>query len=116
MAKLGAVGLVELVLVLALAIFGKVEGAGAPGLQVGFYRGKCRGDVDVEGIVRNVVVQAFRKDPTIVAALLRMQFHDCFVNVRTQILVSFFSFHNLLYMHAFLTQKLMHTNALYTLS
>ncbi|XP_038975332.1 peroxidase 60 [Phoenix dactylifera] len=48
-------------------------------LQWGFYKGKC-GRSDVEAIIRGVVTARFRRDPTIVAALLRMQFHDCFVN------------------------------------
>ncbi|KDP22502.1 hypothetical protein JCGZ_26333 [Jatropha curcas] len=48
-------------------------------LQVGFYRGKC-GFADVEAIVAGVVAAGFFRDPTIVAALLRLQFHDCFVH------------------------------------
>ncbi|GLT39892.1 hypothetical protein SLA2020_140590 [Shorea laevis] len=48
-------------------------------LQEGFYRGKC-GVADVELIVAGVVTTRFFMDPTIVAALLRLQFHDCFVN------------------------------------
>lgn len=51
-------------------------------LQVGFYKGKCR-SVDVEAIVGGVVALRFIRDRTITAALLRMQFHDCFVNVRS---------------------------------
>ncbi|XP_042488308.1 peroxidase 60-like [Macadamia integrifolia] len=47
-------------------------------LQVGFYRRKC-GRSDVEAIVRRVVAAHFVKDRTITPALLRMQFHDCFV-------------------------------------
>ncbi|RZC62189.1 hypothetical protein C5167_023948 [Papaver somniferum] len=47
-------------------------------LQTGFYNGKC-GTNNVESIIRNVVRQRFSRDPTIVAALLRLQFHDCFV-------------------------------------
>ncbi|KAM6595294.1 hypothetical protein CsatA_005818 [Cannabis sativa] len=35
--------------------------------------------VNVEATVKTVVKAAFTKDPTIVAALLRLQFHDCFV-------------------------------------
>ncbi|KAF5937619.1 hypothetical protein HYC85_025125 [Camellia sinensis] len=50
-------------------------------LQVGFYEGKCSGK-NVEAIVGGVIAGWIKKDPTIVAALLRMQFHDCFVNVR----------------------------------
>ncbi|PKI53705.1 hypothetical protein CRG98_025946 [Punica granatum] len=67
-----------LVLALALALVSLVspcQGA----LQAGFYKGKC-GKADVEGVVRRVVVAQFNKDRTITAALLRMQFHDCFVN------------------------------------
>lgn len=48
-------------------------------LQVGFYKGKC-GLVDVEAIVSSTIFNRFIKDPTIVAALVRMHFHDCFVN------------------------------------
>ncbi|XP_043702224.1 peroxidase 60-like [Telopea speciosissima] len=47
-------------------------------LQVGFYKGKC-GRSDVEAIIRRVVAAHFAKDRTTVAALLRLQFHDCFV-------------------------------------
>lgn len=49
-------------------------------LRVGFYKGKC-GLVDVESVVATVVASRFARDRSIVAALLRMQFHDCFVNV-----------------------------------
>ncbi|XP_030522474.1 peroxidase 60-like [Rhodamnia argentea] len=48
-------------------------------LQAGFYKGKC-GLVDVESVVATVVAAQFARDRSIVAALLRMQFHDCFVN------------------------------------
>ncbi|XP_020094797.1 peroxidase 57-like [Ananas comosus] len=47
-------------------------------LQYGFYSGKC-GFKDVEAIIQGVVSARFARDPTIVAALLRLQFHDCFV-------------------------------------
>ncbi|XP_043702281.1 peroxidase 60-like [Telopea speciosissima] len=47
-------------------------------LQVGFYNGEC-GFIDVELIVGQVVAAQVFRDPTIVAALLRLQFHDCFV-------------------------------------
>ncbi|KAJ3681771.1 hypothetical protein LUZ60_014344 [Juncus effusus] len=48
-------------------------------LQVGFYNGKCKGN-DVEAVIRGQVTQRFSRDQTIVAGLLRMIFHDCFVN------------------------------------
>ncbi|CAN1171339.1 Peroxidase 60 [Linum perenne] len=49
-------------------------------LQFGFYKGKCKAtDVDVESTVRRIVSEKYQSDKSIVAALLRMQFHDCFV-------------------------------------
>ncbi|XP_072962533.1 peroxidase 57-like [Typha angustifolia] len=47
-------------------------------LQYGYYKGKC-GTKDVEAIIQAVVRSRFFSDRKIVAALLRMQFHDCFV-------------------------------------
>lgn len=49
-------------------------------LEIGFYTGKCQTN-DVEKIIFDIVSEAFDKDFKIVAALLRMQFHDCFVRV-----------------------------------
>jgi peroxidase len=49
-------------------------------LQNGFYKGKC-GANDVEAIVQGVVKARFSRDPAIVAHLLRLQFHECGVNV-----------------------------------
>ncbi|KAM7496935.1 hypothetical protein LguiA_021349 [Lonicera macranthoides] len=48
-------------------------------LQVGFYTGKCK-LADVESMVRLVVTSYFSNDSSIAPALIRMQFHDCFVN------------------------------------
>ncbi|GJW49456.1 peroxidase 60-like protein [Tanacetum coccineum] len=48
-------------------------------LEFGFYNGKCQPS-DVEDIVRRTVAAKFFSDRTITPALLRMQFHDCFVN------------------------------------
>ncbi|KAL8095101.1 peroxidase 44-like [Apium graveolens] len=45
-------------------------------LRVGFYNSTCP---NAESIVRQVVQNRFRTDPSITAALLRMHFHDCFV-------------------------------------
>ncbi|KAF2321354.1 hypothetical protein GH714_040425 [Hevea brasiliensis] len=70
-----AVLLLALELILGLILAGCCHGA----LQVGFYRGKC-GFADVEAMVAGVITAQFLRDPTIVAALLRLQFHDCFVN------------------------------------
>ncbi|KAK6272319.1 hypothetical protein POUND7_009402 [Theobroma cacao] len=48
-------------------------------LQVGYYKDKCMLK-DVEGIVFSAVARRFDRDPTIAAALIRLHFHDCFVN------------------------------------
>lgn len=52
-------------------------------LRVGFYKGKC-GITDVEVVVKKVVEtwHFTKREKDIAAALLRMQFHDCFVKVR----------------------------------
>ncbi|WOK94939.1 hypothetical protein Cni_G03644 [Canna indica] len=63
-------------LVLALACLAVAPGHGA--LQVGFYKGKCN-STDVEATVRSIVAARFARDRSIVPALLRLQFHDCFV-------------------------------------
>ncbi|XP_057548877.1 peroxidase 57-like [Amaranthus tricolor] len=47
-------------------------------LYVGYYRGKCW-QYNVEEIIFNVVKAKYAKDPTIVAGLIRLQFHDCIV-------------------------------------
>ncbi|XP_071729600.1 peroxidase 60-like [Rutidosis leptorrhynchoides] len=48
-------------------------------LQFGFYKNKCKTS-DVEDIVRKSVTAKFLSDRTIAPALIRLQFHDCFVN------------------------------------
>lgn len=48
------------------------------GLQVGFYDSYCP---DAEDIVRSTVEQYYGKDATIAPGLLRLHFHDRFVQV-----------------------------------
>ncbi|KAI5603060.1 hypothetical protein BDE02_01G194300 [Populus trichocarpa] len=72
-------------LALALSlIFVSMAGQCSGQLQFGFYNGKCKDrngfQRNVEDIVKQKVKARFSTDTTIVAALLRMQFHDCFVN------------------------------------
>ncbi|KAJ8550005.1 hypothetical protein K7X08_033712 [Anisodus acutangulus] len=46
------------------------------GLKPGFYSSSCP---NAESIVKSTVQAEFNKDPTIAAGLLRLHFHDCFV-------------------------------------
>ncbi|KAF5744880.1 peroxidase 60-like [Tripterygium wilfordii] len=48
-------------------------------LEYGFYNRKC-GFLNVESMVSRLVAANFNQDKTTAAALLRLQFHDCFVN------------------------------------
>ncbi|XP_021279152.1 peroxidase 60 [Herrania umbratica] len=74
--RMSAVAALALALGLILVNFtGKCHAA----LQVGYYKDKCMLK-DVEGIVFSAVKGRFDKDPTIAAALIRLHFHDCFVN------------------------------------
>lgn len=70
----------KLGLTLALALFFFFKSYCFEALQYGFYDGKC-GSSDVEDIVHGVANSWCNIDPTRSAALLRMQFHDCFVKV-----------------------------------
>lgn len=67
-----ALGLIAMTLVSQCNAYGE--------LSVGFYTGKCK-NIDVEIFIREKVESAFKQDPTLVAAMLRMLFHDCFVRV-----------------------------------
>ncbi|XVF34663.1 hypothetical protein REPUB_Repub18cG0078200 [Reevesia pubescens] len=65
---------VKLVSIVNLTMVFLVQGQ--EGLQNGFYSSSCQ---KAEAIVRSTVESHFNKDPTIAAGLLRLHFHDCFV-------------------------------------
>lgn len=58
-----------------------IVGLASAQLREGFYTSRCV--ANVESIIGTVVRQRFDGDPSITAALLRMHFHDCFVQVLT---------------------------------
>ncbi|KAL4346442.1 hypothetical protein GQ457_17G004180 [Hibiscus cannabinus] len=64
---------VFLVTLLLLIVATLVEGQGT---RVGFYSSSCP---QVESIVKSVVQSHFKSDPTVAPGLVRMHFHDCFV-------------------------------------
>ena len=66
-------------LMVALAVLAFVAGGSAQ-LQYGFYKGKCNAS-DVEAVVQGIVKARFAREAPIVAYLLRLQFHECAVNV-----------------------------------
>ncbi|KAK1301214.1 Peroxidase 47 [Acorus calamus] len=74
MANIVLLHLVNLFLIVEVVIKGTKMGVEA--LSMDYYVTRCP---FVESIVRNTVNQALQNDPTLAAGLLRMHFHDCFV-------------------------------------
>jgi Peroxidase len=58
-------------------------------LSTSFYAKSCK---NVEQIVRSVVAQAVRKEPRMGASIVRLLFHDCFVQVSSSFFFFFFLF------------------------
>jgi peroxidase len=58
-------------------------------LKVGFYSNTCP---QVESTVHDVVKQAVSSDTSMAAGLLRLHFHDCFVEVQYLYIWSMFLF------------------------
>lgn len=50
----------------------------APTLRPGFYTETCP---QAEFIVKDVMKKAMKREPRSLASVMRLQFHDCFVNV-----------------------------------
>ena len=64
---------------LLLALAGVARGHAGAALSSAFYDLSCPGAYNV---VRRVIQSARVSDPRIPASLIRLHFHDCFVNVR----------------------------------
>ncbi|CAK9135256.1 unnamed protein product [Ilex paraguariensis] len=58
-------------------VFFVLDLANAQGLKVGFYQQTCP---SAEAIIKNTTAQYISRAPSLAPALLRMHFHDCFVN------------------------------------
>ena len=76
--------IVELLLVIRVLMSGVRFGAEA--LAMDYYMMRCP---FAEMVVKNTVNQALRNDPTLAAGLLRMHFHDCFIQAYKHICLSF---------------------------
>ncbi|KAF4384906.1 hypothetical protein F8388_010504, partial [Cannabis sativa] len=67
---------ITIVLMYSLLVMTSTSAQSQQGTRVGFYLRTCP---RAESIVRSTVESHFRSDPTVAAGLLRMHFHDCFV-------------------------------------
>ncbi|XP_040378477.1 peroxidase 2-like [Oryza brachyantha] len=82
MGKMAALLVSWTMLIMAAVMAGRAAGFYTPpspstcGLEVGYYHGRCP---NAEAIVRNVVGAAVLRDSGVGAGLIRMLFHDCFV-------------------------------------
>lgn len=82
----------EMALILSLGIWTLLMGLlvhGQGGLKTGFYSSTCP---NAEATVRSTVEAQFKRDPTIAPGLLRLHFHDCFVQVSLISLKSIYLF------------------------
>jgi hypothetical protein len=79
MGKQQGAGLLFLVVVAGLLLH-DTRVADAQTLRVGYYNQTCR---NAESIVADEVLKASYRDKGVLASLIRLHFHDCFVNVRS---------------------------------
>ena len=64
----------------ALAAVAALAQGQGQGLSPGFYNATCPA---LQAVVRRGVARAVRREPRMGASILRLFFHDCFVNVKT---------------------------------
>ena len=76
--KVAAVLSCALLVVAAAGYYTPPGPAATCGLKVGYYHDRCP---EAEAIVKRVVGDAVRRNPGVGAGLIRMLFHDCFVQV-----------------------------------
>lgn len=76
---MGKQGAGLLVLVVAGLLLHDTRVADAQTLRVGYYSQTCP---NAESIVADEVQKASYRDKGVLASLIRLHFHDCFVNVR----------------------------------
>lgn len=69
-----------MLLLAILVAFGVASSVEAQ-LAADFYRGKCPRNVDVEGVITSAVQSAYSRNSAAMPGVLRIHFHDCFVNV-----------------------------------
>jgi hypothetical protein len=86
--KMAMANLMTMFMLIEVITCGFGFGFGADsGLNMNYYLMSCP---FVEPVVKNVVNRALDNDPTLAAALVRMHFHDCFIQV---ILKGMYFFH-----------------------
>ena len=85
---MGSSRLVEMFLLMAVGLMAAGSRSNVEALSMDYYAATCP---FAEVIVRNAIAEAFRRDPTLTAPLLRMHFHDCFVEVAEALEYYFFS-------------------------
>ncbi|VAI69986.1 unnamed protein product [Triticum turgidum subsp. durum] len=73
---MAAAGDEKLYLLVACALLLLAVGCQASPLQIGFYHDRCP---QAEAVVKGVMMEAISQNPGNGAAMIRMLFHDCFV-------------------------------------
>ncbi|KAK6923311.1 hem peroxidase [Dillenia turbinata] len=74
--RVGMVNLISMLVLMTKVISSYNPGFGANGLSMNYYLMSCP---FADNIVKDTVNKALQSDPTLAAALLRMHFHDCFI-------------------------------------